>query len=184
MHISVYVSYMAFLLALQVASIDSRQLLDDWPCPLYINGQLFSNQAAATASLAAPQAHHLIEVNVSTVPCKGFLKSKQYFIRAHSSDFAVLVDIGMGHEFRFLDDLFPTSPPKRILDLGGNCGLSARYFAERFSEAQIVSLEPSISNFATAQINTFGYDNISLEYGAVWESDALLGLVQKLSGEW
>jgi FkbM family methyltransferase len=58
--------------------------------------------------------------------------------------------------------------PKVILDLGANIGLAAVYFAQKYPNARIISVEPEPSNFKMLLKNTESYSNVTcLNYG-VW----------------
>jgi predicted O-methyltransferase YrrM len=176
--------HVALWLVLQAVLTQSRGLLEHWPCQLYLNGNLLSNDADAIALFQATPKHELIEINVSSVPCAGFLKQTQFVVRAQANDFDVMRDVFLRHEFVFLDTLFPASPPRTIMDLGANVGMAAAYFSDRFPDAKVVSVEPSLYNFATASMNVMGKETVAMVYGAVWEQEQRLGLIQKFSGEW
>jgi FkbM family methyltransferase len=73
--------------------------------------------------------------------------------------------------------------PKVIIDLGANVGFASIFFASRFPNARIFSIEPDEQNFLTAQKNTAPYKNITLTRGAVWHKPELINLVDKGQGE-
>jgi FkbM family methyltransferase len=50
--------------------------------------------------------------------------------------------------------------PKVILDIGGNIGVAAIYYAARFPQAQIYTFEPIEENFALLRKNISPYPNI------------------------
>ena len=50
--------------------------------------------------------------------------------------------------------------PKLILDCGGNIGCAAVYFANKYPDAQIYSIEPEMDNFKLLTFNTAFYENI------------------------
>lgn len=58
--------------------------------------------------------------------------------------------------------------PKTIIDGGGNIGLTAAFFATKFSKATIVTLEPDRSNFELLQHNTARYSNIHPICAGLW----------------
>lgn len=64
--------------------------------------------------------------------------------------------------------------PKTILDGGGNIGLTAAFFATKFPEAGIVSLEPDEENFAWLKRNTAAYPNIVPVHAGLWPQTAHL----------
>lgn len=49
--------------------------------------------------------------------------------------------------------------PRRILDLGGNIGLSAAYFLARFPDVEVFPVEPDAGNFDLLQKNTAQFGN-------------------------
>ncbi|MBR0679235.1 FkbM family methyltransferase [Roseomonas eburnea] len=55
-----------------------------------------------------------------------------------------------------------------IIDAGGNIGLAAIWFARRFPQARIVSLEPEGANFELLRRNTAGHPNITPLRMALW----------------
>lgn len=69
--------------------------------------------------------------------------------------------------------------PQTILDGGGNIGLAAIYFANRFPEAAIVSVEPDGGNFEWLQKNTSSYPKIKLLHGGLWGYPAWLKTIDK-----
>jgi FkbM family methyltransferase len=58
--------------------------------------------------------------------------------------------------------------PHFIIDGGGNIGLTAAFFASKFPDARIVSLEPDEENFKLLSKNTKPYANISALQKGVW----------------
>jgi FkbM family methyltransferase len=72
--------------------------------------------------------------------------------------------------------------PLTILDAGGNIGLAAVYFANRYPQAEIVSIEPSDYNYPYLQKNTQAYQQITALKGGLWGYPAHLQLVDKGRG--
>lgn len=64
--------------------------------------------------------------------------------------------------------------PKTIIDGGGNIGLTAAFFATKFPEASIVTLEPDKANFQLLQQNTAPYQNIRPVCAGLWPQTAHL----------
>ncbi len=62
------------------------------------------------------------------------------------------------------------NPPRIIVDAGANIGLTSIYFANRYPEARIFSLEPDESNFAMLTRNTAGYPHITPIHRALWNT--------------
>ena len=55
-----------------------------------------------------------------------------------------------------------------ILDLGGNVGYSAIYFAKHYPQAKVIVLEPDERNYAALIANTRPYSNIIPRKSGVW----------------
>lgn len=62
---------------------------------------------------------------------------------------------------------FPISP-ETIIDGGGNIGLTAAFWATRYPDAQIVTLEPDKGNFDMLLRNTAPYKNIHPIMAGIW----------------
>jgi len=101
------------------------------------------------------------------------------YLRRNTSDIDNFYQIFMRGEYAFLG-----GGVNSILDLGAYIGLAAVYFAHRFPESKIVSLEPESDNFKMLQLNTRPYGNVHTENLAVWSKDCDLELVNQVSGDW
>ena len=64
--------------------------------------------------------------------------------------------------------------PKLILDCGGNVGAAAIFFASKYKNAQIYSIEPQNDNFKLLQYNTIYYDNIHAMKAALWDKETFV----------
>jgi FkbM family methyltransferase len=102
------------------------------------------------------------------------------YFRANTSDVLNMKQIFANREYGF-DIGFA---PRYILDLGGYCGYSSIFLAQRFPEAHIIAIEPSIQNFELLTANTLGYTNIQRVHGAVWSQSSRLRLDARLGGHW
>lgn len=69
-----------------------------------------------------------------------------------------------------------------IVDCGAHIGLSAVWFATRFPEAQVYSVEPSDANFGMLQTNAKPYANIAPMQGGVWSQSCHLEISNPNSG--
>jgi FkbM family methyltransferase len=74
--------------------------------------------------------------------------------------------------------------PQRILDLGAYVGYTAVFFANRFPNAQIVSVEPPGSNFDTLAANTVAYPNIRCLPAGVWHERTEIVIGEYTYGDW
>lgn len=107
--------------------------------------------------------------------------SYPFYLRTQTSDISAFRQIfshkEFGIKFQFL--------PKNIIDAGGYIGLAAIYFANRFPNAQIVSIEPEKSNFDLLKRNVSFYKNINpLKKALSNLSNQVLNIVDKGYGEW
>jgi FkbM family methyltransferase len=61
--------------------------------------------------------------------------------------------------------------PKVIIDAGANIGMASIYFANRYPEAKIISIEAEASNFAVLARNVRPYPAIIPVHAALWNRD-------------
>ena len=64
--------------------------------------------------------------------------------------------------------------PKLILDCGANIGISAVYFANKYPDAQIYSIEPDKETFIVLKYNTCFYDNIHAINAGLWGKETFI----------
>ena len=74
--------------------------------------------------------------------------------------------------------------PKLILDCGGNIGCSAVYFANKYPDAQIYSIEPEKDNFQLLKFNTVFYDNVHLIKSGLWDKETFIRVEDRGFGKW
>jgi FkbM family methyltransferase len=145
-----------------------------------------------------------LEAEMQAHPNKDTFKIQYFDIlnrisRSHfGSFFAVLPEITTPLLFRgassdvwnmqqvFLDRQYDIeiSEPSKILDLGAYVGYTAVYFANRFPNSSIISVEPPGSNFDILVVNTAAYPNIRCLRAAVWHERAELTLADCSYGDW
>ena len=101
--------------------------------------------------------------------------------RPSTSDEPVIKSIFQFQEYALSIQNFQ---PKLILDLGGNIGCSAVYFANKYPDAQIYSVEPEKKNFQLLQFNTCLYENIHPINSAMWNRETFIKVEDKGYGEW
>jgi FkbM family methyltransferase len=78
------------------------------------------------------------------------------YLRSHSSDISVLEELTLGATYEPV--AAKARPDSRwIVDLGGNCGLSARWFLHRFPQSKVVVVEPEASNLVALRRNLADY---------------------------
>jgi FkbM family methyltransferase len=101
------------------------------------------------------------------------------FFRGIYSDYAMFEQIFIEKQYQ----LPITINAQSIIDLGANVGYASVYFANKFPNAKIISLEPEKNNHATAATNTKNYANITLIHGAIWDKSEDINLVDNGLGE-
>lgn len=74
--------------------------------------------------------------------------------------------------------------PKVIIDAGAHVGLASVYFAQRFPEARIISLEPDSGNYEMLKINTELYEHITPLNVALWHTSGKVSLRDPGLGNW
>lgn len=101
-------------------------------------------------------------------------------IRPNTSDFSTFRQVFMNDEYGFEF----SEPPHTIVDAGANIGLASLYFAQRFPQAKIFSLEPDRSNFDMLTSNTRLHPQIvPLKY-ALWDKNMMLEIVDGGHDKW
>lgn len=100
-------------------------------------------------------------------------------LRQNTSDILVFQEV-------FLFESYNLSRPNTgvIIDGGGNIGLTSIFFATKFPEAKIYSVEPSNSNFSVLLENTKGYPSIIPIHSALWNNDTSLKIIDMNENQW
>tara|TARA_B110001450_G_C17586767_1_gene467275 strand:+ start:178 stop:915 length:738 start_codon:yes stop_codon:yes gene_type:complete len=80
------------------------------------------------------------------------------FLRKRTSDVATFIQIFVNQEYDRIPIKFS---PKTIIDLGGNIGLAAIFFANKYPESKIISIEPEDSNYKMLAKNSRNHKNIT-----------------------
>ncbi len=102
------------------------------------------------------------------------------WIRKETSDWMAFKQVFVWKEYEY-PILFN---PFRILDAGGNVGYAALWFARKYPNAEIVSLEPESSNFEMLQKNTQAYKNIVSVNAGLWGRSCFLRIIPNERGNW
>jgi FkbM family methyltransferase len=76
------------------------------------------------------------------------------------------------------------APPRVIIDAGAHIGLAAVYFAEKYPEATIISLEPEGRNFDLLRKNTARYPNVHPVRAGLWSRAANLKIENEGVASW
>ncbi len=103
-----------------------------------------------------------------------------FFLRPYTTDKKVFREIFLLRAYAFNLNFVP----RVIIDAGANIGLSSVFFAKRFPDAMIYSIEPESRNFECLVNNTLGYDNIKRVQTALWNRDAMLKISDKNETQW
>lgn len=90
--------------------------------------------------------------------------------------------------YRNYKQSFNVREPKFILDIGGNIGMSAIYFAINYPEATVITVEPDHDNYFILLENTKKYKNIIPLNAAVWDKKTTLSIINRdivfTGGKW
>lgn len=98
----------------------------------------------------------------SLIPFRLIGQEGTVYLRRNKADFSVFKDIFLK------DDYAPTVPrAKRIIDAGANIGASSILLKNRYPDAEIVAIEPDLSNCGLFRKNTEIYSGISLRQGGL-----------------
>lgn len=93
-------------------------------------------------------------------------------VRAGTADVSTFEKMFVWNDY----DLAYPPDVKTVIDAGGNNGLSAIYFANRFPQATIVAIEPEQRNFELLQRNTRPYPRVVPLRAALWSEETTLSL--------
>lgn len=121
-------------------------------------------------------------IDVSGAPCQAFRSNFRIYLRARTSDIFVFKSVFLQWEFQFLMQYLPK--PKTIVDLGGNCGMTALYFATMYPYAKVIVLEPDRANYDILRLNTAHLKNVFSEMAAIWDTPGFAVIHQAGSGFW
>ena len=99
-------------------------------------------------------------------------------MRNNSSDYDTFREVFLREDYRLPSELMPAT----IIDAGANIGLTSIYMADRYPEADIVSVEPDGENFALLTSNARPYPNIRPLHAGMWPFDNRLELVDTGEG--
>ncbi|KAA9349004.1 FkbM family methyltransferase [Larkinella humicola] len=103
------------------------------------------------------------------------------FVRLGTSDRNVFNNIFVYGEYDAVELGFA---PTNFLDGGGNIGLAAVYFANRYPQMQILSVEPESENFKILQQNIAAYETIRAVKAGLWSRPTHLEIRDAGGGEW
>lgn len=80
-------------------------------------------------------------------------------------------------------ELPPAIKPTVIIDAGANIGFTTLFFANKYPNAKIVSIEPNAGNFEYLVANTKNYPAITPVKSALWNKKELIQVVDRGYGD-
>lgn len=95
--------------------------------------------------------------------------ANKIFLRKDQSDPAIFEQVFCEQQYMF--DYMDPQNVKFIIDAGGNIGLAAIYFASKYPNAKILSIEPDSGNFELLKKNTSSYPNVICKQSALWHKN-------------
>lgn len=112
------------------------------------------------------------------------VKMKDYpypiFLRNLTSDVGAYNQIFINNEYKF----GVSKMPEIIIDAGGNIGLAAIFFTNKYPSAKIFSIEPETANFKMLLKNTENYPNIIPIQAALWNETGIMNIEDNGFGNW
>ena len=112
----------------------------------------------------------LQRTNPQSLPVAG----NSFRLREGTTDLYTFTDVFLQDSIELF--VASSSKPLRIIDCGAHIGCASVFFALRYPESQIVSVEPDEENFALLCHNVQEFDNISPINAAVWDRPAMVGI--------
>lgn len=101
-------------------------------------------------------------------------------LRTYSPDLLVAFSCLQDSKYKSLK----LQDPAVIIDGGANIGASSIYFAKRFPAARIIAVEPEATNYALLLRNTQRYANITCVNAAIWGSEGVRDISNRMTGHW
>lgn len=129
----------------------------------------------------------------------GFLKAMSFYSKIKSGNLSNLKTDNLAQPFSLRNNPFDyatfeevvlqetyniplSSDQKYIIDGGGNIGLTACFFATKFPEATIVTIEPDTDNYNLLQANCKPYANIHALNCGIWKNNTHLKIENSNAG--
>lgn len=121
----------------------------------------------------------------------GFWKAISFYRKIKTGKLSGLVTDNLAHSFSIRNNPFDYATfeevllketydipisfvPKHIIDGGGNIGLTACYFATKYTGADVVTVEPDNENYQVLQSNCKHYKNIKSLKSGIWKKNSHL----------
>ena len=94
-------------------------------------------------------------------------------IRVRTTDASIYREILLYGEYGNFNLPFT---PKTIVDAGANIGMASIYYAHRYPQARIISIEAEASNFEMLRRNVAAYTSITPIHAALWNRDGFINV--------
>jgi FkbM family methyltransferase len=139
----------------------------------------FGNGAGLRLWLSGSKIEGIAE-RVVRVPLPTQYGDRSVSLRIGTTDIEVYRQVFDAQEYAF--EVAPA--PEFVIDAGGHLGMTSMYFAMKWPNAQIVTIEPDRCNWTLARRNLAPYKNVTLIRGALWPRDAHLGIGNPDASPW
>ena len=105
-----------------------------------------------------------------------FKKNVDMYMRTETGDINMFYEIFWSGMYNIPESIL--AAPLNIMDLGANVGFTTLYFALKYPDAKIISLEPSKMNFVVLQKNIAPQKNVKAIMQALPQPDNILNVKQ------
>src|SRR4051812_31861536 len=108
-------------------------------------------------------AHNLRPAHSKDAPFKVMLdvgNGSPIALRPYSGDLFIFYEVLLDKSYHVPEDVIDPRGVKKIIDCGGNIGMTAIYFARRYPYSEIYTIEPDPQNFELLSQNVSSYLNI------------------------
>ncbi|MBZ5858030.1 FkbM family methyltransferase [Flavihumibacter profundi] len=149
-----------------------KKIIRSWHAAIY-HYRLFGKDGIAFLLRKRKSSNKLLQIKM-----KGY--DFPLFLRNNTTDIPMFYHIfsGMDYDIQVNDD------PKTIIDCGAHIGLGAIFFAKKYPNAKIISVEAEASNYEMLVKNTSNYPQIYPVFGAIWNEKTALKVVDVNLGNW
>ena len=103
-----------------------------------------------------------------------------FYLRCRTSDIQTFEQVFIKQDY----DFEVVKYPKVIVDAGANIGLASIYFTNRYSDSQIIAIEPEMSNYEMLKKNVTPYNNVIPLNAALWDKNEEVNVVDPGFGKW
>ncbi len=103
---------------------------------------------------------------------------KPFFMRDNPFDYATFEEVVLKETYNIEVPFYP----QYIIDGGGNIGLTACFFASKYPNATVISIEPDLENYKILKNNINGYKNITGIQRGIWKSNTYIKIIDSEVG--